>query len=99
MRGGFPTLRRHVPESRAAPVASGTPSVGQTLSVTNGVWYGDPPLFTYQWQRNGVDIPGATANTYTTTAVDLGSVVRANVTATDDEGSATASSNGMLIGP
>jgi hypothetical protein len=45
------------PLSTIAPVVSGTATVGQTLSTTNGTWTGTPTIvFTYQWQRNGVNI-------------------------------------------
>jgi hypothetical protein len=57
-----------------------TVSVGQTatFSVTGA---GSPPL-TFQWQRNGVNINGATAATYTTpaiAAVDSGAVFTVQV--------------------
>jgi hypothetical protein len=40
-------------------------TVGQVLKVTPGGWRGNP-VFSFQWQRNGIDISGATSNTYTT---------------------------------
>src|SRR5262249_47473072 len=40
-----------------------------TLSVITKLVNGDPTKVTYQWQRNGTDIPGATAATYTTPPV------------------------------
>jgi hypothetical protein len=46
------------------PSISGTPANGSTLTVTNGVWSG-PGVTTGQWQRDGVDIAGATGSTYT----------------------------------
>lgn len=36
------------------------------FSVVAKVLNGDPAKITYQWQRNGVDIPGATADNHTT---------------------------------
>jgi hypothetical protein len=57
-------------------VAAGRPA---TFSVTAS---GQDPL-TYQWQRDGVDVPGATAATYTidaTTPADSGATYRVIVT-------------------
>ena len=67
------------------PVVSGTLTIGQTLSTTNGTWAG-APTFTYQWQRCSpgcADIDGATADTYIIDAADDGARLRALVTATD----------------
>lgn len=47
-----------------------TVSVGQ--SATFAVTAGGTPPFTYQWQRNGVDISGATGASYTRTNAQLG---------------------------
>ena len=47
---GTPTLPE--PVNTVLPVVSGTPEVGQTLTVTNGTWSGNPPMtFSYQWVR------------------------------------------------
>lgn len=81
-----------------APVVSGTTTVGSVLTVTNGTWTGIPtPVFTRQWQRNGVNIAGATAATYTLVSGDLGVTIRAVVTATNARGAVPANSNG--VGP
>lgn len=83
------------PANTVAPVASGSTTVGGTLSVTNGTWTGYPaPTFSYQWQLDTVDIPGATANTFDT--VDAGSH-RCVVTATNSEGNASQASNAVDV--
>jgi hypothetical protein len=53
---------------------SGAPTVGQVLSV--------PAISgaTYQWQRNGSNIAGATSRTYTTVTADGGTTVAVRVT-------------------
>jgi hypothetical protein len=52
------------PVNTVAPAVSGTATVGQTLSSTTGTWTGLPtPTFTYQWQRAGSNISGATSST------------------------------------
>jgi hypothetical protein len=90
------------PANTVAPVASGSPVVGQILSVTDGTWTGTAPItFTYQWQRDnnggGVygDIGGATNNTYTLVLPDLNCNVRAVVTGTNGGGAVPANSNAL----
>lgn len=51
------------------PSIAGNTQVGQTLTVTPGTWTGSPAL-TYQWQRDGSDISGATATTYVQAVAD-----------------------------
>ena len=48
-----------VPGNTAAPVVSGSLTVGSTLTTTNGTWT-NSPTFTYQWRRGGTNISGAT---------------------------------------
>jgi len=85
------------PVSLTAPVASGTGEVGQTLSTTDGTWENTPLGYSYQWQANGVDIAGATSNTYILTIDESGDDVRCVVTATNDGGSASANSNSIAV--
>lgn len=94
----IPAVVASAPANTVAPVASGTLQVGQTLSCTDGTWTGSPsPTFTYQWQRDGVDIGGETNATYVVALADIGKTIRRNVTGTNSEGSATASSNGLAV--
>ena len=48
----------------APPVVTGVPTVGQTLSASNGTWPSGTSL-THQWLRDGAIIPGATGASYT----------------------------------
>lgn len=69
--------------------SSQTVSVGQPVTFTVSA-SGSPPL-AYQWQRNGVDISGATSSSYTLAsaqASDNGARFRARVT--NSAGSATS---------
>jgi hypothetical protein len=78
----------------AAPVASGTAQVGETLSTTNGTWQGVATItFTYQWRRDAVNISGATSSTYVLIAADYTTDVDCVVTATNGLGSANQDTN------
>lgn len=97
-RPGFPLFNGAKPVLLVAPVASGTVVIGNVLSSTTGTWASVPAAtFSYQWQRDGVDIGGATANTYTVVAADIGSSITAVVTASNPAGSASASSNALAF--
>jgi VCBS repeat-containing protein len=89
------------PVCSGAPVASGTASVGSTLSVTDGTWSatsGTISGYAYQWRRGGANIVGATSNTYTLVSADGGDVIDCQVFALDSTtGSGVATSNS--IGP
>lgn len=58
---------------------SGTPRVGVRLTVSTGGWPSGTTL-SYQWQRDGKPISGATSSTYTPVAADRGAAVRVVVT-------------------
>jgi hypothetical protein len=86
------------PVDTAAPVVSGTPAVGQTLSCSTGTWTGEPTLaYTYAWLRNGAAIPGASASTYAVQSADQGAELACRVTATNESGSAGAVSNTLTV--
>ncbi len=82
---------------------SGAAIEREILTVERGTWSGTEPIsYSYQWQRcnaeyeDCADISGATAGTYTLTSADLGSTVRAVVTAKNTVGEASA--NAWLSG-
>lgn len=85
------------PVLSVAPLASGTATVGQTISVTNGTWTNSPTSYSYQWLRNGSTISGATFTAYQPVSADNGAALSCAVTATNSGGSASGTSNG--IGP
>lgn len=63
------------------PAISGTASMGQTLTTSNGTWSATPDSYTYQWKRAGSAISGATSSTYGVQAADVGQAVTVTVTA------------------
>jgi hypothetical protein len=92
------------PVNTAKPAISGTTQQGGTVTVSDGSWSGDTPMtFAYQWMdcnQAGVsctNIPGATSNSYTLQSSDLNDTVAAAVTASNDAGSASATSNASPV--
>ena len=85
------------PRNVAPPTVSGTARRGLTLTGSAGSWDGIGNAYAYQWQRDGVDIAGATVSTYTLTTDDVGAQVRLRVTVTNPDGSATATSTPTAI--
>jgi len=78
--------------------ANQTVAAGQTATF-NVVAAGTPPL-TYQWQKNGADITGATSSSYTTpvtTTSDSGELFRVMVS--NAAGSATSNSATLTVNP
>jgi hypothetical protein len=86
------------PRNTGSPVASGMPSVAQTLSCSNGSWVGAPTLsYAYDWLSDGNAIGGATKRTYVVKAADRGHDVSCEVTATNSNGHASATSNTLKV--
>ena len=72
------------------PVITGTPQVGETLSVdTSGISDLDGlqnAAFTYRWIAAGSDIEGATGSSHTIAEDDEGLTIQVRVSFTDDAG-------------
>lgn len=86
------------PLNLVAPAVTGSLTNGSTLTSTTGTWTG-LPSYTYQWKRDGADISGQTASTYTyATATDDGRYITCTVTATNLLGSGSATSNAVIAG-
>lgn len=86
------------PVNTAPPTITGTPVVGKTLTAHPGEWDTPDLTYTYQWQSDGMDIPGATGATFTPRKADGGSTLTVVVTAsTADGASASATSAGVLV--
>jgi hypothetical protein len=86
------------------PALSGSFLNGHTVQTTDGEWTFDDDYLTYayQWERcnavgaSCVDIVGATDSSYTITGADIGSTLRAEVTATEH---VSAVSGDLLFSP
>ena len=72
-----------------APTISGTAQVGETLTVdTSDIADADGmsgAVFSYQWLANGADVAGATSDTYTPVADDVGKAIKVKVSFRDDK--------------
>jgi hypothetical protein len=86
------------PSNVDPPAILGTPQVGGPLAATKGTWSGFPTSYAYQWRRSAddgaswTDIDGATGSGYTPGTDDIGLRLGVTVTATNTEGTATATS-------
>lgn len=87
------------PAATGAPIISGTARDGSTLSSTTGTWSGAAPItYARRWQRcdalgqGCLDTPVTNA-TYLAGPQDIGRTVRVVVTASNPDGSSTATSD------
>jgi hypothetical protein len=91
------------PRNTVRPTISGTAQVGQTMTVSNGTWTGGVTSYTFQWQRcdqNGqacINIAGAASRTYGVRSDDVGSTLRALVTAHNAAGRTTVSTDRSAV--
>ena len=87
------------PVQAAAPVATGTARTGLVITTSTGSWLPTGATYAYQWQVDDgtgfADILGATAANYTLTDDEAGLKVRAEITATNADGSTVGYSNAL----
>ncbi len=76
----------------------GTVAEGQNLTVDSSNLADVDGLGTlnYQWQRDGVNISGATASTYTLVTADTDTITTVVVSYTDDDGTAESVAGGVV---
>ena len=87
--GGIPTPSITIlapdgglPDLLTPPELTGTPVVGELLTVLAPVFSVPGVETTYQWLRDGVPIPGETGGTYTPSLEDVGHEISVGVTST-----------------
>ena len=85
------------PVNTVAPAVTGTGTVGQNLTTTNGTWTGSPTSFQYQWYRGGSPIAGAVNAVYALVGADSGNSVSCRVTAVNAAGETSANSNAIAV--
>jgi RTX calcium-binding nonapeptide repeat (4 copies)/WD40-like Beta Propeller Repeat len=90
------------PSLSVTPPIQGGNTVGQTVSVTTGIWTGSQPItYAYQWDQcdpvgdltSCTPIPQATTSSYVPVPGDIGFSLRVYITATNAVGSATGFTN------
>lgn len=81
------------PSNTTSPAILGPALVGRMLVVNSGTWTNSPNSYSYQWQSNGTNIPGATSRTFTLTSAYLGDTLTVLVTVGNGIGSTTAASS------
>jgi subtilisin family serine protease len=98
-----------VPFSITAPWVSSAqsradqPQQGQTSTATTGIWDNSPASYAYQWSRcnssgaSCTTLAGASQSTYLPVSADVGSTLQVAVTATNSNGSTTASSEPTMV--
>jgi hypothetical protein len=97
-----------VPAQTSSPTLQGSyeqPFVGDTISTSNGSWSGSPTKYAYQWSRCNatgdrqgcVTIPGATSQSYVIQKADANHTLKADVHATNAEGTGTADTKGSGV--
>jgi len=91
--GGAQAMQSAAPVNTVAPAISGTPTVAQTLTASDGTWSNTPTSFAYQWLRcngggnNCANVANGTQKTYTLVGADATHTMRVRVTATNADGS------------
>lgn len=79
----------NAPEMTVAPAITGVAEVAEVLTLSDGTFTGDLPMtLVKQWFAGGVAISGATGNTYTPIAGDVGKVITGRVIALNASGQA-----------
>lgn len=85
------------PDLTTNPVVGGTLSYPNTLTATPGTFTGQNVVTTWQWERDGVAISGATSITYDLQVADQATDITVVQTATNSSGADVAESAAVTI--
>ena len=104
LRDGY-NLATATPNTKAtgSPTISGTPQVGQTLTLdTSDIADADgltnvSYTYLYQWIRNNAEIAGQTDSTYTLVSADEGQTIKVKVSFTDDANNAETPTSAATV--
>jgi len=88
------------PVNVVLPSLTGTGVVGSTITCNKGTWTGVPtPTYEYDFKVDGVSVQFGISNEYVTSGPDIDKVITCEVTATNSQGSASATtSNSITVG-
>lgn len=83
------------------PSIEGDPVFGETLAALPGTWGPGEVELSYQWQRDGDPIGGATDSSYELRAADVGAAISVEVTGTKDgyDGEIRTSADTAVVAP
>lgn len=81
------------PVNTVAPAITGTTTVGQVLTCSQGTWTGSAITYSFAWKRSGSNTVLGTASTYTLVAADQTKTVTCTVTAVNAAGKVSQVSN------
>ena len=104
LRDGYNVVTA-TPNTRAtgSPTISGTPQVGQTLTLgtseiadADGLTHASY-TYLYQWIRNNAEIAGQTDPTYTLVSADQGQTIKVKVSFTDDTNNAESRTSAATV--
>jgi hypothetical protein len=88
-----------VPSNTKVPTFTGNAQAGQTLTEAHGSWTNSPTRYAYQWEDCSAStcsaIAGATSQSYTLTASDVGHAVRVEEFATNDGGTSVPAASAL----
>ena len=88
-------------KTTATPTITGTPQVGEALTVVPGTWVPDDVKLSFQWYRGGTAITGATKSTYVVATGDAESTLKVAVTGSSTgykEVTKTSAATGPVVG-
>lgn len=85
------------PQVVRAPSITGAAVPGRVLTTDGGTWDPADVQRSYQWTRDGTDIPGAVAARYRIAAADVGTTLAVRVTATAGAGTGASAASAELF--